>query len=561
MGGHHLPLTPVYTGEQIRAAEKPLLDAGQGPVLMRRAAYGLAQHIARLLCGRGYGARVTGLIGSGNNGGDGLYALAFLARRGVVVRAVLVRDRAHPEALQAFRTAGGRVISSVPSETEVLIDAVLGTGFRGEFTRPEIPGLAQLLDDDALLSRAGALTSETGSESSETRLSRTQCRVCGAVSETIERCPRRGQSLEERKRCSANTAARRCVVVACDLPSGVNADTGAAGDGTIPADHTVTFGGLKQGLITGRGGHLSGRLHTVDIGLGKHLPQVPVQLITHTPGTDPVPSSPPQPTDHKYSRGVVHILAGSEQYPGAARLTVGAAVRTGVGMVILQAPETVRSQVLAAHPEVIGVSAHYSAEAVSRASCVVVGPGIGEEPARLQEAEAVLEQCLETGTACVLDASGLGLIRDQLRRSGGLNKNVLITPHLGEARQIAKTLRDRVLAGMLESDWPKTDPVEAARRIAGRLDCTVLLKGATTVIASPQGEVILHRAAAPGLATAGTGDVLSGILGALASTQQEDWLAVAAWGVSMHTAAAQHIDPQHRGRFGAAQLIEEIPHV
>ncbi|NLS09098.1 NAD(P)H-hydrate dehydratase [Nesterenkonia sp. MY13] len=511
MRRQQIELMRVYTGEQIRDAEKPLLDAGEGPTLMRRAAYGLAQHTVAVLDGPVYGAKVTGLIGSGNNGGDGLYALAFLVRRGAQVHAVLTRQRAHPQALEAFQAAGGRITSSIPAGTQVLIDSMLGTGFTGEFTRPEIPGLAGALDDAA--------------------------------------------------------------VIACDLPSGINADTGAAGEAVIPADHTVTFGGLKQGLLAGRGGTLSGNLHTVDIGLGPHLPKTPVHMVTGSaPGAGRAAAAtwtvgnPPRVDDHKYSRGVVHVLAGSKQYPGAAQLTVAAALRTGAGMVTLQAPASVSHQVLSRWPEVVSTPAGQSVPAVEKAAAVVIGPGIGAGETRLAEAEGVLEQCLETGTACVLDASGLGLIRNQLRRRDGLNKNVLITPHLGEARQIAKTLRDRVLTTLLQTDSPRVDPVEAARRIAGRLDCSVLLKGATTVIASPDGDVLLHRAGdfdaggAPGLATAGSGDVLSGILGAVAA-RSRSWLQVAAAGASIHTAAAGHIDPDGRGRFSASGLIEAIPHV
>ncbi len=497
----------VYTGNQIRAAEKPLLDVGYGPALMRRAAYGLAQYIAQLIQrpsgeyprpGRGgsvYGAQITALVGSGNNGGDALFALAYLAQRGASTHAVLTRERAHPEALAAFRTAGGRVVESIPPTTSVLIDAVLGTGFRGEYTRPQVPGL-----------------------------------------EIVE----------------ADAAAARPVVVACDLPSGVNADTGAAGDHVVPADHTVTFGGLKQGLIAGRGGTLSGALHTVDIGLQPHLPKSTVRLNSAQNGAI---VAPPGLTDHKYSRGVLHMVAGSSAYPGAALLTAGAAVHTGVGMVTLQAPETVRSQVISAYPEVVGVPAGDTSAAVTKADGVVIGPGLGTQPDQLAAAEAVLEHVLEAGTSCVLDASGLGLIRAQLRRRGGLNKNVLITPHLGEARRLAAELRDQVLGSMLDPGAAQADPVEAARRIAGRLDCTVLLKGATTVVASPEGDVVLHRAQAPGLATAGTGDVLSGILGALCATQERDWLTVTTQGVSMHTLAAQRIDPEGYGHFGASALI------
>lgn len=507
-------LSPVYRGEQIRAAEKPLLDAGKGEQLMRRAAHGLAHRVLQILeqTGGVYGARVTGLIGPGNNGGDGLWALAFLRRRGVDAHAVLLREKAHPAGLEAFRRAGGRTAEDIPAGTSVLIDAILGTGFKGAFTRPEVPGLQQ--------------------------------------------------------------AVSAAVVVACDLPSGVDADTGAAAADVIPADHTVTFGGLKQGLLAGAGGRLSGTVHTVDIGLGPQLPKTPVHAAEPAqPGTGPAPGAEPenpaapamlpavrgpQAADHKYSRGTLGILAGSEQFPGAALLTASAACATGCGMVSLYAPAEVNRLVLQRRPEVVpGTAPATAPEAGKAPAAVVIGPGLGQDPQRMAEAEAALEHALQESVPCVLDASGLQLVRTQLRRRGGLNKNVLITPHAGEARRLAQDLRDPVLTKQL-TPGAGEDPVEAARRLAGALDCSVLLKGATTIIASPQGEVILHRAQTPGLATAGTGDVLSGILGALAATQPKDWSAVAVHAVDLHRRAAVRIDPHGRGRFGASALIAAL---
>lgn len=504
-----LRLLPVYRGEQIREAEAPLIEAGRGAELMRRAAYGLADCVAKILQrrGRAYGATVTAMVGSGNNGADALYALSFLRRRGAAVRAVLVRGRAHQASLAAFQRAGGRVVESVPEPTEVLIDAVVGTGFSGDYQRPQAPGL------EAALSTA--------------------------------------------------------TVVACDLPSGVDADTGQAGDGVISAEHTVTFGGIKQGLLAGAGSHLSGQLHTADIGLGPHLPKTLVRAVSPHPAADVAsagrgePLRSPASTDHKYSRGTVGIHAGSDQFPGAAQLSVGAAVATGVGMVTLVAPETVRAHVVAAWPETLGVEPDQQGRQ-ARTGATVLGPGLGNDPQRLNEAQAALEQCLDDGSPCVLDASGLQLIRHQLHQRGGLGHNVLITPHLGEARRIAGDLRDQVLGRMLATDGPKSDPVEAARRLSGSLDCFVLLKGATTVIAAPDAEVLLHRAqthgrpGVPGLATAGTGDVLCGILGALAATQQGSWLDVAAHAVHRHTQAAAGLDPRAEASFGASALIRAL---
>lgn len=506
----------VYTGQQIKDAEAPLLQAGEGPALMSRAARGLAQRVVQLLNtedavrdgdlgaarpGPGlYGARVTGLIGSGNNGGDGLYALAMLRRRGVDARAVLVGRGCHTEALEAFRQAGGRVEDRVRAGTQIIIDAILGTGVRGEPNLPHVPGLRQATED--------------------------------------------------------------AVVVACDLPSGVDADTGRAGAGVIAADYTVTFGGLKQGLLVGAGAQLSGEITMVDIGLGPHLSP---SLVTD--GSSPAQRGddvvPPGPEDHKYSRGVVQIMAGSPEFPGAAHLTAGAAVRTGVGMVVLQAPENVKAQVIGAYPEVIGIDAGTGMPLQGRAGAVVIGPGTSEESDAVNSASALLDAAIAAKIPCVLDASGLSLIRPRARRygtavtTGGsvLGHSVLITPHMGEAQRIAKYLRDPVLGEMLKPGSPTADPVEAARRLAGRLDCAVLLKGASTIIASPSAEVVVHRTLAPGLATAGSGDVLSGVLGALAATGSGEWIQTAGRAVRRHAAAAGRIDPAGEGRYGASALL------
>lgn len=508
--------TPVYRGEQVRDAERPLLEAGQGDALMRTAAHGLATHVLEVLkqSGRVYGSRVTALVGSGNNGGDALFALAFLRRRGVAAYAVLTRGRAHTEALAQFRSDGGRVVEAVPEGTHLLVDAMVGTGFSGTFRRPEVPGLESALQ----------------------------------------------------------TAA----VIACDLPSGVEADTGRAADATLTAHHTVTFGCLKQGLLVGAGGQLSGRLHVVDIGINAHLPQTPVWAVAEGSKARPaalarqsdqparrVPAlRGPTSFDHKYSRGMLRIYAGSEQFPGAAQLCVGAALSTGIGMVTLAAPEYVRRQVVAAWPEAVGAEPG-DVDGVGDAGAIIIGPGIGNDPHRSADAAAVLERAVSQQVRCVLDASGLGLIRDQLRRRHGLGSSVLITPHLGEARRLAEDLRDPVLGSMLASG-PKADPVEAARRLSGALDCAVLLKGPTTVIAEPDGDVVLHRAedqgtpGVPGLATAGTGDVLSGILGAMAATQELDWLTLAGHAVHRHVRAALACEAEGAGTFGASALVQRL---
>ncbi|WP_310536296.1 NAD(P)H-hydrate dehydratase [Nesterenkonia flava] len=488
---------------------------------MRRAAWGLAQHVLSLLGGQAYGRRVVGLIGSGNNGGDGLWALALLRRRGVDARAVLVRQRAHPEGLAAFRAAGGRVVQELEADADVVIDAILGTGFRGEFQAPELPD--------------------------------------------------------------------RALVVACDLPSGVDADTGQVRGTAIQADHTVTFGGLKTGLLVGEGGLRSGQLHLVDIGLGPQLPPPDAHCVAagaaretmgevegdreaaHDTSRTPMDSADlrevsgapvsqaatlhmrppvgpgpllrgPAPGAHKYSRGTVHVVAGSAQYPGAAVLSVGATVRTGVGMVTFQTAQQAADRVISSFPEAV------AAAEPSRASAVVVGPGLGEDPAQLLAAQQAIRWAVQEETPCVVDASALALV-PQLK----LSQNILLTPHLGEMRRLLRSCGHPDLLELLS-----TDPLQAVRSAAERLQATLLLKGPTTIIASPGGTPILHRGSTPGLATAGSGDVLAGILGAVTATQKAPIDQLAAAAAARHVQAARLLDPHGTGAFGAAQLLEAL---
>lgn len=581
---------PVFTGAQVRQAEAPLLEAGEGPALMRRAAHGLAQQVLALLKARGgvYGAAVTALIGSGNNGGDALYALAMLRRRGVAATAVLVGTRTHVEGLRSLRAVGGRIVEAgpasagssgggphpvVPPETAVLIDAVLGTGARGEFRLPEVSGLREI---------AGS---------------------------------------------------RRCLTVACDIPSGLEADTGRTLGEVLPADHTVTFGGLKQGLLTGEGALLSGAIHQVDIALGGELPTPAAwtlgeQVITApAPGhsrwrdsreQDDGPASPgeggwlerktalmhselppappaglrgempgpalslprPTPRDHKYSRGVLHAVVGSEQYPGAAQLTVGAAVAVGLGMVTVRAEDSVCQRLTAAHPEVVA-SSRRSRESLDRASAAVVGPGIGNDGFQSRAMYEVLEWAQEEHPV-VLDASALDQLHGTDLNEGGLSPNILLTPHQGELRRLMEHAGRADLLPLLQED-----AAGALRRMAEHLHATMLLKGSSTLVVAPpaksaspaaedsaggerelvdveggvpdSGVLVILRAFAPGLATAGTGDVLSGVLGALAAAEpQRPLWQTAVLGARLHAEAAQRIDPSGEGRFGASDLFDAL---
>ncbi|MFH5878334.1 NAD(P)H-hydrate epimerase [Arthrobacter sp. NA-172] len=215
----------AFTGTQIRAAEKPFLDTGEGAVLMQRAAYGLANAVVGEFRAEGrrvYGSSVTVLAGKGNNGGDGLFAAAMLAQRGMRTTAVLTAGSAHPDALAAFRAAGGRVhvldegnaeeLAVVAAGDDAVIDAVLGTGARGGLSGPAAELIAAL------------------------------------------------QEL------------RPDLVVACDIPSGVDPDTGEVHWPVLTARLTVAFGGVKAGLMADPGEGCAGRVILVPIGVEDHLP-------------------------------------------------------------------------------------------------------------------------------------------------------------------------------------------------------------------------------------------------------------------------------------------------
>ncbi|BCT77081.1 bifunctional NAD(P)H-hydrate repair enzyme [Sinomonas cyclohexanicum] len=454
-------MVSAYTGSQVRAAEGPLLDRGEGPALMARAAHGLALAILRELqrAGGVYGRRVAAVVGKGNNGGDALFALAELARRGVRTTAVLAGRTAHADGLAAFTAAGGRVTEGL-EPADAVVDAVLGTGFSGEF-RPPLP------------------------------------RPSGTV-------------------------------VACDLPSGVDADTGAAGAAVWRADVTVTFGALKTGLLVGRGRELAGRVEVVNIGLGPHLPEPDVRSLDAAEAAALLPE--PRDDWQKYSRGVLGLVAGSEDFPGAAVLSTAGALATGVGMVRLVAPDAVRQLVLAAHPEIVG-----SPEPRGRVQAWAVGPGIADDGGQRR----ALAVALGSGLPTVVDASGLEALLEFLAADPGsrgsaaeprlgevlarlaeegtvAGEHIVLTPHAGELESL---LANFISGG----DAPSRAAIEAqplrwAREAARRIGVTVLLKGPATVAAAPDGTALVQGAGHPYLATAGSGDTLTGILGALLAT-------------------------------------------
>jgi hydroxyethylthiazole kinase-like uncharacterized protein yjeF len=460
----------AHTVEAVRSAEAVMMGRLPDGALMQRAAAGLATRAARLLGGC-YGRRVVVLVGSGDNGGDALFAGARLAGRGARVQALLVTGRAHAGGLAALLSAGGRA-SPVAGEAPVAADAALDHA-------------DLVLDGIVGIGGRGPLRPEAA------------LRVARA-----EAGPGR--------------------LVAVDVPSGVDAGTGTVSGAVVHADVTVTFGAYKPGLLVDPGAGCAGAVELVDIGLGPLLPAPRAEVLQAADVAARLPV--PVATSDKYRRGVLGIVAGSPAYPGAPVLTTGGALRTGTGMVRFVSDAATAAAVRARWPEAVVTEVPRGDGAAVLAAGQVqawaVGPGMGTD----DRAATVLAALLGTELPVVADADALTLLsrRAELRtRLFERRAATLLTPHAGELARLLDVERADVEARRLEQ----------AERAAARLGAVVLLKGSTTVVASPDGRLRLNPTGTPHLATAGSGDVLTGMCGALLAggLDAADAGSVAAW--------------------------------
>ncbi|WP_405665013.1 NAD(P)H-hydrate dehydratase [Streptomyces sp. NBC_01166] len=429
----------AYSVETVRTAEKALMARLPEGALMQRAAAGLAVACGDLLRrnGRVYGSRVLLLVGSGDNGGDTLYAGARLARRGAGVRAVLTSpDKVHRAALAALLAAGGQVLDTPEglSPVDLVVDGITGIGGRGGL-RPEAAELVR---------------SVTGGHAP---------------------------------------------VLAVDLPSGVEADTGQVLGAAVRADATVTFGTYKPGLLIDPAAEHAGALRLVDIGLAAELPARPdLEALQYADVAALLPV--PDAESDKYRRGVVGVAAGSERYPGAAVLAVAGALRGGAGAVRYAGPGA--DAVVARFPETLVHPGPPSK--AGRVQAWVVGPGLGDGA----QAATAVSDVLAADVPVLVDADGL-----RLMDAGAVRERTaatVLTPHAGEAAALLGVEREEVEAGRLA----------AVRELAARYRATVLLKGSTTLVAEAgDTPVRVNPTGTSWLATAGSGDVLSGLTGSL----------------------------------------------
>ena len=454
--------------EQVRAAETGLMARVPEGTLMQRAATGLAVAVADLLGGV-YGARVLLLVGAGDNGGDALYAGALLARRGAGVEAVLLSDKAHDEGVAALRAAGGRVVTAdEAAPPDVVLDGIVGIGGR--------PGLRP----DA---------------------ERVVARFAGTP------------------------------VVAVDVPSGVDVDTGRLEGAHVRADVTVTFGTHKVAHLVDPAAGACGVVHLVDIGLD--LPEADLTALQPADVAALLPV--PRADDHKYTRGVVGVRAGSEDYPGAAVLCTAGAASGLAGMVryVGAAADPVR----AAHPDVV--------VGTGRVQAWVVGSGGSGD------AEQALADALVDGVPVVADADAIQHLVSTGSTTGKGSTGrppMLITPHAGELARLLGVERAEV----------ESDQLAHALGAARQHDVVVMLKGRHTLVAAPDGRVRVTTTGVPWLATAGAGDVLAGLCGALlaAGLDPFDAGSVGSW---LHGAAAT--EAGRGGPLSAPAVATAIPTV
>ncbi|MEI6418710.1 MAG: NAD(P)H-hydrate dehydratase [Sphingomonadales bacterium] len=409
------PGLPLLTAAAMRAAEAAAIAGGTPAlVLMERASAGAAAAIRAFAPCR----QALVLAGPGNNGGDGYGVALALAAQGVAVTvAALAPPVGEPAATMAarWRAAGGAVVPLADAPpAPLMVDALFGTG------------LARALADDvqAVLNRL------------------------------------RGHG----------------IVVALDIASGLDADTGALWGDPLPAAMTVSFGAAKPGHVLGTGLPLTGRLVVVDIGVDTASP---LALTTRPRLHLPFDA-------HKYARGAVLVVAG--QQSGAAGLAALAALRAGAGAVTM-AGGTNLPALAVMQTDAAGGQAML---ADKRLGAVVIGPGLGADAS----ARDWLARLLQIDKPLVIDAGALALLPD-----APIRPPAVLTPHEGEfTRQFGAIGADRVAA---------------VQAVAARMGAVVLLKGPATIIAAPDGRVAINTHASATLATAGSGDVLAGIIAAL----------------------------------------------
>ncbi len=444
---------------------------------------------------------VLGLVGSGNNGGDTLVALAHLSKLGWRASAYIVRPRpAHDPLIARLSEAGGkiyeiegdtgfRLLAELLAEYTVFMDGVLGTGI--------------------------------------------QLPLRGQVAEVLSFAR---SKLEEKE---------GSIIVAVDCPSGVDCDTGESAEECIPADITVTMAAIKRGLLMFPAAELVGEIRLVGIGLDKMgaYPGAWQNVTRFVPEAEWVRDHLPDRllSAHKGTFGTALIVAGSESYTGAALLAGEAAYRIGAGLVTLAVPYPLHAALAGFLPEATwitlphadGVIAKEAADILldnlERVTAILIGPGFGQQATTLGFLESLYPVGGVRLPPAVIDADGLKLLAQLENWKNRLQPNTVLTPHPGEMS---------VLTGLSVKEI-QSNRVGIAERFAREWGHIVVLKGAFTVIAAADGRTAVLPIASPGLARAGTGDVLAGIIVGLRA-QGMDAFEASVTGSWIHAEAGLH---------------------
>lgn len=495
-------LDPLYDAEQMRAVDAWAIgERGiAGLELMERAGAGLARLIADVASD----GVVAIVCGGGNNGGDGYVAARLLRQAGRDVRVLTTTD---PARLRGDAAANRDRLPGDPprpfaaealDDAAVIVDAVLGTGFTG----------APRAD------------------------------VAAAIA-------------------AMNAAA--APVVAVDVPSGVDASTGAIEGEAVEAVATATFAAAKAGLWIQPGKARAGQVVVVDIGIPPGAPVRPTMGLIGDGAMDAYPSRGAEST--KFESGHVLVAGGSRGLTGAVCLAATAAMRAGAGYVTACVPASLNDifeiklteAMTAPLPEAGGAHVEPGADGVldrarQRGGALVLGPGLGRSAGALAFARRVAR---EAEVPLVLDADGLNAHAGRLEELRARRGPAVLTPHGGE---LARLLG-------VDSDAVRAERLEHAREAARRAGAIVLLKGDDTLVAEPEGRVGVSRGGSPALATAGTGDVLSGVIGALLARGMAPFDAACA-GAFLHAEAGRRAAVVLDGPDGviAGDVIDELPH-
>lgn len=480
-------LTPVYRTAEIREIEQRAAALPNPPALMERAGLAAAE-LARDLASNSADP-VLVFAGPGNNGGDALVLARYLKQWFFSVTVVFAGDPQKlsadaSAALSAWRGAGGELLAEPPvsSRWSLAIDGLFGIGLKREIS---------------------------------------------------------GRYLEWVNRLNALS----CPILAIDIPSGLDSDTGRVLGRAVQASHTITFIGLKPGLLTGEGPDCCGEIQVARLGLeAAHMKTPSGWLLNASVITATL--KPRSKDSHKGSYGGVGVIGGARGMVGAALLAGRAALHMGAGRVYLGLLAADEIPVDAKQPELMLRPAG-SLFGLDSVNTLVVGPGLGQSPA----AAHVLTCALQSAAPLVLDADALNLIgahdvfKEDLRKR---EAPVIITPHPAEAARLLGVSTKEV----------QQDRVAAACQLAASYRAATLLKGAGSVCALPSGEFYLNPTGNPGLASGGTGDVLSGMIGAFLGQGAAPERALLT-AVYLHGAAADELVKSGSGPIGltASELV------